>query len=61
MDTLSSSLLLLRHYVSILFASNFVSFHFDIRIFLDSNLLSIEDSRLLFIQSDCHKSVGKVC
>ena len=38
-----------------LFVGNFVPFHSDIGTFLDGDLLSIEGSKLLFNQPDCHK------
>ena len=40
---------LLGHYNFSLFVGNFILFHSGMETFLDSDLLSIEDSRLLFI------------
>ena len=38
-----------------MFVGNFVPFHSNIENFLNSDLLFIEDSRLLFVQSESHR------
>lgn len=47
--------LVLGHYVFNLFVGNFILFHSNIGTFSDNGLLSIEDSRLPFIQLNCHR------
>ena len=51
---LLAKVLAYRFIRTLLCIDNFVPFFFDIGAFLDSDLFSIEDSRLLFIQSNCH-------
>ena len=45
--------------MSLLCIDNFVYFHCDIKIFIDSELLLIKYLRLLFIQLDCHSKFEK--